>query len=216
MRSWFGPIDGLLRAASAIGTYEVLLYIQGRWDWEPPFLVGEAVAVVVAILVSALASTKIWRPPSLDLEWKVGDRIIEDRVFSIRSGDARKRRVVTHSVSVPGPSFLSWLVLHRLAKEPVHLCLKALPGGVFHASEDNSLPGVVVTPMPTGFKHSIPDLTESGVVVAMTRIEWEPAQVSIPARCRVKYSLECSSISGRLLARLVHLDASVKAIEFGH
>lgn len=215
MLSWFGPVDGLLRTATALGSYFLIRYIQQEFGWDPPYLLAESLAVGVALAISGLASTRIWRAPSIKLVWKLGEKLVDEPTLQIRSDDPRNRRIVTHLVEMPEASLLSWLVMKTLLHESVRLHLRVVPDGIFHLSEDLSPPTIDFQPARSGFSHNIPDLNESGTV-AMTRVEWEPVTLGLPVKCRVKYTLACSSMKGRVLLHLVHLDASVRAVELGH
>ncbi|KGN28940.1 hypothetical protein N798_16625 [Knoellia flava TL1] len=107
---------------------------------------------------------------------------------------------------------LSWILMRRLSKEQVWLYIRVIPDGVFHLSEDMSPTNITFQMATAGFEHNLPDLDQVGTV-ALTRVEWEPVSKGLPVRCKVKYALRSSSRRGRALARLVHLDASVKAVE---
>jgi hypothetical protein len=213
--TWFGPWDGLLRTASALCSYLIIRAIQDHFGWDAPYLIGEGLAVVVAVAISGFFSTRVWGLPSLRLEWAVGDNLVEERVFHIRAGDARQRRVVTHKVIAPPASILSWLVIRRVARQPgVSLCVRVVPTGAFHTQEDISLPSVVFQQESSGFRHTIPDLGEAGLI-ALSRVVWEPLQSGLPVRCKLKYSLYSSASRGQWLLHLIHLDAKVKAVDLG-
>lgn len=214
MPTWFGPVDALLRTAAALAAYFSVRWLKGEVGFDPPFLVGEGITVLAALLVSGLASQKLWRWPRLTLVWAVGDKVVDQPTFEIRAGDERRRRVVSHQVCASEPSIFSWLVLRRLSRDHTYLALRVVPEGAFYLTEDLSLETVQFIPEAYGFKHTLPDLGESGLI-ALTRVEWEPARPGLPVRCSVRWRLEVVGKQGRLARRLVHLDACVKNVELG-
>lgn len=212
VQSWFGPVDGLLRTATALGGYFLITLLEKQFGWQPPFLVGEALAVLLALAISGLASTKIWALPTLHVVWKQGGVPIDSDTLQFRAGDLRPRRLIQHSVVQPSRSLLSVLVMKRLTKFNVRLRLRLVPTGILHVTEDLSASGVAFRTMRSGFEVSIPDLDQTGELL-VTRVEWEPATPGLPGKCKVRYSLETPSGKGKIATRLVHLGRKVQVVD---
>jgi hypothetical protein len=212
LKASLGSLDQLARTGVAVLVYVLGSTIaEGVTNSTTQFLIGEAVAAALALVVSAVLSVRGYSRPRVELKWTFENLPFTNSVMRYETRKPDEGRVICIRISRPPGSLLGAWIWHKLGDDSALLSVSIRPAGAFRITEEFAPDSTEITFTSDGFQVAIPGVKRAGNVTTLDlglRLLDVPSSMNSDVECGLAFPN-----AHTWHARLVKVDSNISSIE---